>query len=58
VTPIRLWLAATAVVLAGMAAWAFAPVLLFMALLLAALGLAAAAMIALVRWLQAWHGRR
>ena len=34
VTLLRLWLAATAIVLAGMAVWAFAPVLVFMALLL------------------------
>lgn len=52
-TLLRLWLAATAIVLAGVAVWAFAPVLVFMALLLAALGLAAALMIALARWLQA-----
>ena len=54
----RLWLAATAIALAGMALWAFAPVLVFMALLLAALGLAAAAMVALARRLQAWRERR
>jgi hypothetical protein len=58
VTLLRFWLAATAIVLAGMAVWAFAPVLVFMALLLAALGLAAAAMIALARWLQAWREGR
>ena len=57
-TPLRLWLAMTAIVLAGMALWAFAPVLVFMVLLLAALGLAAAAMIALARRLQAWRERR
>lgn len=57
-TLLRLWLAATAVVLAGIAVWAFAPVLVFMALLLAALGLTAAAMIALARRLQAWRERR
>ena len=57
-TLLRLWLAATAIVLAGLALWAFAPVLVFMALLLAALGLAAAAMIALARRLQAWRERR
>ena len=57
-TLLRLWLAATAVLLIGLAVWAFAPVLVFMALLLAALGLAAAAMIALARRLQAWRERR
>lgn len=57
-TPLRAWLAATAIVLAGMALWAFAPVLVFMVLLLAVLGLAAAVMIALARRLQAWRERR
>jgi hypothetical protein len=58
VTPLRVWLAATAIMLAGLALWAFAPVLVFMVLLLAVLGLAAAAMIALARRLQAWRERR
>ena len=57
-TLLRFWLAATAIVLAGMAVWAFAPVLVFMALLLAALGLAAVAMIGLARRLRAWRERR
>ena len=56
-TLLRLWLAATAIVLAGMAMWAFAPVLVLMALLLVLLGAAAAAMIALARRLQAWRER-
>jgi hypothetical protein len=55
---LRLWLAATAIVLAGLAVWAFAPVLVFMVLLLAALGLAAALMIVFARWLQALRGRQ
>jgi hypothetical protein len=58
VTLLRLWLAVTAIALAGMAVWAFAPVLVFMAVLLALLGAAAAAMIALARWLQALRERR
>jgi hypothetical protein len=58
VTPLRVWLAATAIMLAGLALWALAPVLVFMVLLLAVLGLAAAAMIALARRLQAWRERR
>jgi hypothetical protein len=58
VTPLRVWLAATAIMLAGMTLWALAPVLVFMVLLLAVLGLAAAAMIALARRLQAWRERR
>jgi hypothetical protein len=58
VTLLRLWLAVTAIALAGMAVWAFAPVLVFMALLLVLLGAAAAVMIALARWLQALRERR
>jgi hypothetical protein len=58
VTLARLWFWATVIVLAGMVLWTLAPVLVFMALLLAALGLAAAAMIALARRLQAWRERR
>lgn len=54
---VRLWLWATALVIAGLAVWSFAPMLLFMALLLAALGLAAAAMILLARRLRAWRER-
>jgi len=57
VTLLRHWLAATAIVLAGMAMWAFAPVLVLMALLLVLLGAAAAGMIALARRLQAWRER-
>jgi hypothetical protein len=52
---LRIWLAGTAVALAVLAVWAFAPVLLFMALLVVALGLAAAAMIALARALRRWR---
>lgn len=55
---LRLWLTATAAILAALAVWAFAPVLLFLALLLAALGLLSAAMIALARALQARRERR
>jgi len=58
VTLLRLWLAVTAIVLAGMAVWAFAPVLVLMALLLVLLGAAAAVMIALARRLQAWRERQ
>src|SRR5262249_38241359 len=47
-----------AIVLAGMAIWAFAPVLVFMALLTLALGGLAAAMILLARRLRAWRGSK
>jgi hypothetical protein len=54
---LRLWLGATAVALALLAVWAFAPVLLFMVLLLAALGIVAAAMIDLAHRLPGWIAR-
>ena len=57
-TLLRIWLAGTAVVLAAVAVWAFAPVLVFMAALLVALGLVAAAMIALARRLRVWRERQ
>jgi hypothetical protein len=52
---LRYWLAATAIVLAGLAVWAFAPVLVFVVLLAAGLGLVAFAMIALARRLERWR---
>jgi hypothetical protein len=58
VTFLRLWLAATALLLAAIAVWAFAPVLVFVFLLAAGLGLVSAAMIALARRLRAWRERK
>jgi hypothetical protein len=55
---LRLWLTVTGFALAGLAVWVFAPVLLFVALLTAALGAVAAAMIGLARALQVWRDRR
>ena len=58
-TVLRYWLAATAILLTVMAVWAFAPVLVFVVLLIAALGLVSAAMIALALRLRAWReGKR
>lgn len=57
-TLLRYWLAATAIILAAIAVWALAPVLIFFVLLAAALGLASLAMIVLARSLQAWRDRR
>jgi hypothetical protein len=54
---LRLWLIGTAIVLGGIAVWAFAPVLVFMALLTIALGGLAAAMIWLAQRLRAWRDR-
>ena len=48
-TLLRLWLVATAVLLAGSLVWALAPVLLFLLLLTAGLGLLSALTIALAR---------
>jgi hypothetical protein len=58
VTVLRLWLAGTAILLAALAVWAFAPVLVFAALVVLGLGLASVAMIALARVLQRWRERR
>jgi hypothetical protein len=57
-TFLRIWLGATAMALAILAVWAFAPVLVFMAVLLAALGLAAVLMILLAHRLRAWLERQ
>ena len=55
---VRLWLVITCVILAALAVWAFAPVLLFIVLLTGALGLLSAVMIGAARALQAWQERR
>jgi hypothetical protein len=52
-TLLRIWYLLAAVPLAGVALWAFAPVLIFLALLAGALGIVAALMIALARALRA-----
>jgi hypothetical protein len=54
VTLLRIWLLLTAALLAGMMLWAFAPLLVFLALLAGALGIVAGLMIALARALRAW----
>jgi hypothetical protein len=58
VTLLRFWLAASGILLAGLMVWAFAPMLLLMALLIGGLGLVAAFMIGLARRLGAWRERR
>lgn len=57
-TLLRYWLAASAIILTAIAVWALAPVLIFVGLLAAALGLVSLAMIALARGLQAWRDRK
>jgi hypothetical protein len=52
VTVLRYWLAVTVVVVSGLAIWAFAPVLLFVFLLVAGLGALSAAMILLAKGLR------
>jgi hypothetical protein len=49
---LRIWLWATVAVLTGLLVWAFAPVLVFLALLTLGIGLLSALMIALARGLQ------
>ena len=51
-TVLRLWLAGTAIVIAAIAVWAFAPVLVFAALVVAGLGLVSVAMIGLAHVLR------
>jgi hypothetical protein len=58
VTLLRAWLAGTAIIVAALAVWAFAPVLIFFVLLAGGLGIVALAMIALARGLQAWRDRK
>ena len=58
VTPVRIWLMLTAALLAAVLLWALAPLLVFLALLTAALGIVAALVIALARALRAWRGER
>jgi hypothetical protein len=55
---LRWWLAATGIALVAMAIWAFAPVLVFMALLTVVLGGLAASMILLAHRLRDWRERR
>jgi uncharacterized membrane protein YedE/YeeE len=57
-TLLRIWCLLAAALLAGILLWAFAPVLIFLALLAGALGVIAALMIALARALRARGERR
>jgi hypothetical protein len=54
-TLLRIWLLLTAALLVAFLLWAFAPLLVFLALLAAALGIVAALMIALARALRTWR---
>jgi hypothetical protein len=55
VSILGVWLAATAIVLVGLAVWAIAPVLAFAALVTGGLGLLSLAMIALAHRLRRWR---
>ncbi|MBO0765571.1 MAG: hypothetical protein J2P50_13420 [Hyphomicrobiaceae bacterium] len=59
-TLLRIWIGVTVVVLATLAVWAFAPILIFMALLVVVLGGLAAIMIGQARRLRAclWGCKR
>jgi hypothetical protein len=57
-TILRAWLIGTSIIISALAIWAFAPVLVFLALLAGALGLLSAIMIAFARALGAWRDRR
>lgn len=56
-TLLRYWLAASAVLLLALAVWAFAPVLIFIALLVIALGGVSFAIVALARAIEARRNR-
>jgi hypothetical protein len=56
-SPLRLWLIGTALIGAAVLVWAFAPVLVFIALLTLGLGVLAAVMIGLARALERALGR-
>jgi hypothetical protein len=55
---LRFWLACSGGLILALAVWAFAPVLLFILGLTAALGLICALMIGIARSLAAWRHRR
>ncbi len=55
---LRIWLYGSAAILLAILVWTLAPVLFFILLLTAALGVVSAIMIALARALQAWRERR
>jgi hypothetical protein len=57
-TLLRTWLIGSFIIITALAVWAFAPVLVFFALLAAALGLLSAVMIWFARALGAWRDRR
>jgi hypothetical protein len=54
---VRAWFIGTALLLAGVLVWAFAPVLVFIGLLTAGLGLLSLAMIGLARALERARGK-
>jgi hypothetical protein len=56
-TVLRLWLLATGLIVAALALWAFAPVMIFVLLLTVGLGAVSAAMIGLARLLEARRNR-
>jgi uncharacterized membrane protein YphA (DoxX/SURF4 family) len=58
VSLLRLWMIGTSLVVVGLMVWAFAPVLVFVVLVTAGLGIVSAAMIAIARTLQAWRERQ
>jgi hypothetical protein len=54
---LRLWLLGTLLIVAGVLIWAFAPVLIFLALLAGGLGALSLAMVALARGLERGLGK-
>jgi hypothetical protein len=55
---LKIWFLATAVLLAGAVIWAFAPVLVVVALVTVGLGLLVRVMVAFARWVERKRGPR
>jgi len=58
VIPLRLWLLGTGILLVALAVWALAPLLLFIVLLTAGIGIVSTLMIGIARRIEGWRQRR
>jgi hypothetical protein len=58
VNPLRLWLLGTGILLIALAVWALAPLLLFIVLLTAGIGVVSTLMIGIARRIEGWRQRR
>jgi len=58
VIPLRLWLLGTGILLIALAVWALAPLLLFVVLLTAGIGVVSILMIGIARRIEGWRQQR